>query len=111
MKREDMKPLVPYVVTRASSDGSFLCGDHITLLEDGAIFCDEAKGWITAEDLAAVPRSTDFHVEPDIDKVNRLRQRLRDMEQAAGIAPGSLDVCYSDGEPTKGDGREPDQTD
>lgn len=111
MKHQDMKPLVPYVVTLGSTDGTFLHGDHVTLLEDGAIFCREGMGWVDAEDLASNPRSTDFHVEPDLDKINRLRQRLREMEQAAGIAPGSLDVCYSNGEPTKGDGPEPDQTD
>lgn len=111
MKREDMKLLVPYVVTRGSSNGTFLCGDHITLLEDGAIFCDEAKGWFDAQELAGDPRITDFHVEPDIDKINRILRRLRGMERTAGIAPGSLDVCYSDGEPTESDGRKPGQAD
>ena len=46
------------------------------LLEDGSIFCREAKGWLTADDVKQDPRITDFAVELDLNRIDERRQRL-----------------------------------
>jgi hypothetical protein len=52
-----------YVVTKASADGTFEKGDHISLTADGCINCKEAEGWVEAAD---VPLATDgMEVEVD----------------------------------------------
>lgn len=33
-----------YEVTKASDDGTFEIGDHVTLHEDGSVLCREAQG-------------------------------------------------------------------
>lgn len=40
-----------YIVTRASDDGTFVVGDHISMDTDGSIVCYEAEGWIEPSDV------------------------------------------------------------
>lgn len=50
-KGESMVVGKRYVVTRASDDGTFVVGDHLTLHVDGTIGCYEAEGWIEQSDV------------------------------------------------------------
>lgn len=43
---------VTYRVTVPSHHGEFRCGDHIRLLPDGTLECDEAAGWIPSENVS-----------------------------------------------------------
>lgn len=52
------------IVTKASKDGTFKVGDHITLYENGDIGCQEAYGWIPYDQ---VPEATiGMESRPDI---------------------------------------------
>ena len=39
-----------YVVTKPSNDGTFEVGDHVMLLFNGDIACNEDQGWVDAKD-------------------------------------------------------------
>ena len=72
-----MIPNVFYLVTKASKDGTFEVGDRIKLLDDGAILCQQAQGWIDAE---YVPQATEgMEVEPDERWIEQRRQLLEKM--------------------------------
>jgi hypothetical protein len=74
MNPNEMKPGVRYVVTKASDDGTFEVGDHISLDAGGSITCVEAQGWIDAED---VPDATvGMECEIDAEWLARKRAKL-----------------------------------
>lgn len=75
-----------YIVTQASKDGTFQVGDHIRLMGDGSIICQEAGGWIGCED---VPRAVSgvevvFDVEWYERKKEKLRKALDILESTTG---------------------------
>lgn len=63
-----------YIVTKASDDGTFELGDHISLCKDGAIACVEAQGWIEKEDLLLATKG--MEVEIDLAWIEQRRDRL-----------------------------------
>jgi hypothetical protein len=70
----EMKVGLPYIVTRASDDGTFKVGDHVGVFSGGSIWCGEVKGWIDKEDL---PESTKgMEVELDQERIEKRRQKL-----------------------------------
>ena len=52
-----------YVVTKASDDGTFEKGDHISMSADGSINCLEAQGWIDAPDVAEATKGMKFEID------------------------------------------------
>lgn len=63
-----------YIVTRASDDGTFEVGDHVSINPDGSISCREAHGWIDACDVAEA--AAGIAVEIDKEWVERQKARL-----------------------------------
>lgn len=73
-----------YVVTKASDDGTFEVGDHITPCFDGAIGCKEAAGWIDGEDAEKAMRGVEVKV--DVEWQARKKARLlADLEKLEGL--------------------------
>lgn len=66
-----MKTNVPYVVIEGNA--TFMVGDHIKKLEDGAILCREAGGWICCED---VPEATK-DMKVSLDKAELMASQVR----------------------------------
>ena len=64
----------PYRVTKASDDGTFELGDHISLCADGTINCTEAGGWIERCDVAEATKG--MTVELDKDWIEARKRRL-----------------------------------
>lgn len=56
---------VRYVVTKASDDGTFERGDHITANEDMTISCLEARGWIEKEDVPEATKGMECEVDKE----------------------------------------------
>jgi hypothetical protein len=80
----EMKVGLPYIVTRASDDGTFQVGDHIYLIDNGDIACHEAEGWIDRED---VPESTiGMEIELDQELIEKRRKTLLAVLAALGGA-------------------------
>lgn len=69
-----MKLGVRYRVTRASKHCEFQVGDHVWLVEDGAIMCPEARGWMKAENVPAATEG--MEVEVDAEWLARKRAEL-----------------------------------
>lgn len=51
------------MVTKASKGKTFLAGDHIRLLENGDVICQEAHGWIDKEDVPAATKGMEFDLD------------------------------------------------
>ena len=51
---------VYYIVTKGSDDGTFQRGDIIQRLEDGAILCRQAHGWIDGKDVPAAAKGMEY---------------------------------------------------
>lgn len=81
MKASEMRVGVHYIVTKKSQDGSFRKGDHVRLLDDGSIICDEAQGWMEGADA---PYAT-IGMEVEVDrvgiakKIESLRKQIDDL--------------------------------
>jgi len=70
----EMKVGLPYIVTKASDDGTFEVGDHIYLIDNGDIACHEAEGWIDKEDM---PESTiGMEIALDQERIEKRRNKL-----------------------------------
>ena len=65
-----------YVVTKASDDGTFCVGDHITINKGGSINCREAQGWIDACDVPEAIKG--MEVEIDREWVEMRRKKLQE---------------------------------
>lgn len=65
----------PYIVAKASDDGTFHVGDQVVLEKDGSISCLQAEGWIDAKD---VPEATaGWEIAIDTARIERRRQKLQ----------------------------------
>ena len=53
---------VRYVVTKKSKDGTFRRGDIIQRLDDGAILCRQARGWIDAENVPEATKGMEYEM-------------------------------------------------
>jgi hypothetical protein len=51
---------VRYVVTKKSKDGTFRKGDIIVQLHDGSILCQQARGWIDAENVPEATKGMEY---------------------------------------------------
>ncbi len=60
-----LEPNKRYIVTKASDDGTFEVGDHITLYVDGTLACFEAMGWIDANDVPAATQGMEVEVDKE----------------------------------------------
>jgi len=69
-----MEKGVIYIVTKSSDDGSFEIGDHISLLDDGAILCKESGGWIDPDDILEATKG--METEIDIEWLRKRRDKL-----------------------------------
>ena len=58
----DMQRMQLYVVTKASSDGTFMEGDLIWISENGDLNNNTEKGWVTQDELNNSELS-DFQVD------------------------------------------------
>lgn len=80
-----------YVVKKASDDGTFLVGDHISLSKDGSINCYEAHGWIEACEVSDAARG----MEVEIDRrwaARRKQELLRELTALDDWVPTKSDV-------------------
>lgn len=66
-----------YVVTKASKDGTFEIGDHVSVNNDGSINCLEAGGWIDPADAAEA--TAGMEVEIDREWLERQKSKLREL--------------------------------
>lgn len=72
-----MKPNIPYIVTKASDDGTFEVGDHIKLETNGeiGISCLEAAfGWIPEHETVDITKG--MEVKVDVQRLEILKKRL-----------------------------------
>jgi hypothetical protein len=53
---------VYYIVTKRSDDGTFRKGDIIQRLEDDAISCRQARGWIIPEEVPKATKGMEYEV-------------------------------------------------
>lgn len=60
-----MKPGIRYIVTHASAHGEFQPGDRVWMEPDGSIMCQEAEGWMPAEDVPAATLGWEIKVDPE----------------------------------------------
>lgn len=65
---------IQYLVTKASDDGTFEVGDHISINPDGSINNREAQGWIDACNVAEATKGMGFEI--DNGWVERRRAKL-----------------------------------
>jgi hypothetical protein len=63
-----------YIVTKSSDDGTFDVGDHINLLEDGCIICQEAEGWIAPNDVEEAMKG--MVCEIDKEWIERRKEKI-----------------------------------
>ena len=63
-----------YVVTKASKDGTFEIGDHVSANDDGSINCLEAGGWIEPADVAEATAGMEVGI--DREWIEREKMRL-----------------------------------
>ncbi len=52
-----------YIVTKASDDGTFEVGDHISMSEGGSINNREAQGWIEACDVPDATKGMEVEID------------------------------------------------
>ena len=78
-----MVPKTRYVVTKASDDGTFELGDHITLLDDGAVSCHEANGWVEPPEVKDALKGCEFEVD-SVWLARRKQGLLRELYEIAG---------------------------
>ena len=71
---EQMEVGKRYVVTKASEDGTFEIGDHISMNADGSINNREAQGWIDACDVAEATKG--MEVEIDQQWIEQRKKKL-----------------------------------
>jgi hypothetical protein len=64
-----------YVTTKGSDDCTFHTGDHISICDDGAIMCDEARGWIESELVKEATKG--MEIELDKEYYDKLRDKLK----------------------------------
>lgn len=74
---KEMQVGVQYIVEKQSDDGTFERGDRIKKLEDGAIICIEAKGWIEPSDVDAA--SSGMTVAVDTGWLSAKKKHLETM--------------------------------
>lgn len=65
-----------YIVTKASDDGTFEIGDHVSTNAEGSINCREAQGWIDACNV--VEASAGMVVEIDQEWIVQRKAKLRE---------------------------------
>lgn len=70
----EMKVGLPYIVTKASDDGTFEVGDNVAICSDGALMCRQAQGWIEKEDLPFATKG--MEIELDNESIEKRRQKL-----------------------------------
>lgn len=72
-----------YIVTKASDDGTFEIGDHISLTEAGSIICIEAQGWIDACDVpeATIGMETEIDIKWIEKERTKLLSKLKELEE------------------------------
>lgn len=70
----DMRIGVPYIVTHASVDKEFQCGDRICLCADGSIENIDAAGWMDAADVPEATR--EMTVSVDAERLEKQRAKL-----------------------------------
>ena len=63
-----------YIVTKASDDGTFEIGDHVSANVDGSINCREAHGWIDACNVAEA--SAGMAIEIDQEWIAQRKAKL-----------------------------------
>lgn len=63
-----------YIVTKASDDGTFELGDHVSMNAGGSINCREAQGWIDACNVAEA--SAGMAVEIDQEWIAQRKAKL-----------------------------------
>ena len=76
-----MKAGMRYIVTKASDDGTFQTGDHISVNTAGSINCIEAQGWIDACDVAEASAG----MAVDIDRKWIARQKAKMVAALAAL--------------------------
>lgn len=64
-----------YVVTKASDDGTFVEGDHISMNADGSINCREAQGWIDTPDVAEATKGMKFEIDNNWAEMRKAKLR------------------------------------
>lgn len=69
-----MKPNIPYIVTKASDDGTFEVGDSIGMTSDGSVINRNAEGWIDACDVREATEG--MKVKIDVLRLEKKKQRL-----------------------------------
>lgn len=84
-----MVPGTLYVVSSPSKDGTFVVGDHITLLSDGAIMCQEAHGWIESEEIpeAAEGMTVVHDIEQAKKMISDLENQAEALRKRYGLTP------------------------
>lgn len=65
-----------YIVTKASDDGTFEIGDHVSMNAEGSINCREAQGWIDACNVAEA--SAGMAVVIDQEWIAQRKEKLRE---------------------------------
>jgi ABC-type sugar transport system ATPase subunit len=60
-----MKVGTYYIVTKPSDDGTFEVGDRIQLMDDGAILCVQARGWVDREDVKEAIQGMNYEVDTE----------------------------------------------
>lgn len=85
LKISDLQPMIPYRITKGSSDHTFLVDDVIWISENGDINSVQGSGWITPSECSK--KSLDFEcVEaPDYDafkvgNIETCRQKEQQIE-------------------------------
>lgn len=82
-----------YVVIKASDDGTFEVGDHISLNSDGSITDREAGGWIDECDVVEAMKGVE--VEIDTQWIERRKKKL--LAELGVLLQGPQDVGFADG--------------
>jgi hypothetical protein len=85
----DMKVGRRYIVTKASDDGTFEVGDHIRLLDDGKLLCQEACGWICPEEVEIATKGMEVQIDKEWTNKQReiLIEKLSKLESEAKNEP------------------------
>lgn len=83
MSINKMQTNIRYLVTKGSNDGTFEVGDIIKLESNGDILCYQARGWITAEDVAEAVKGMEFEVHKE--HYDTLRKKLTEQLKSLPI--------------------------
>lgn len=80
---ENMKIGMPYIVTKASDDGTFEVGDHISLDKTGCVICMEAQGWLDPDVVAEAASGMTLAIDTEAFKRRKrnLQKELEEMEK------------------------------